>query len=109
LAYGSVQLVRHRMTLLGRPPEQIVQATALELPFAAASFEYVYSIGCLHHTGDLSRAVAEVHRVLRPGGYAVVMLYNHHSLRRLARRAARGTHGRLAGGHDANLAGERPP
>src|SRR5205807_5948021 len=38
--------------------------------------------GCLHHTGDLPKSVAEVHRVLKPGGRAVVMLYNRHSLRR---------------------------
>ena len=44
----------------------------------------MYSIGCLHHTGDLPRAVSEVHRVLRPDGRAVVMLYNRHSFRRAA-------------------------
>ncbi|MHC4608539.1 MAG: class I SAM-dependent methyltransferase, partial [Planctomycetota bacterium] len=47
------------------------------------TFDFVYSIGCLHHTGDLGRAVSEVHRVLRPGGTAVVMLYNRHSFRQL--------------------------
>ena len=36
------------------------------------TFDDVYSIGCLHHTGDLERSVQEVHRVLVPGGRAVV-------------------------------------
>ena len=44
-----------------------VQASVLKLPFEDATFDYVYSIGCLHHTGDLERSVQEVHRVLRPG------------------------------------------
>jgi SAM-dependent methyltransferase len=43
----------------------------------------VYTIGCLHHTGDLALAVKEVHRVLRPGGKAIVMLYNRHSFRQM--------------------------
>lgn len=60
-----------------------LQGSVLGLPFADGSFEFVYSIGCLHHTGDLPKAVGEIHRVLRPGGRAVVMLYNLHSFRRL--------------------------
>ncbi|RMG60824.1 MAG: hypothetical protein D6722_20460, partial [Bacteroidetes bacterium] len=32
-----------------------------------------------HHTVDTERAVEEVHRVLRPGGEAIVMLYNKYS------------------------------
>jgi ubiquinone/menaquinone biosynthesis C-methylase UbiE len=50
------------------------------LPFADESFDVVYSNGVLHHTPDTARAVAEVHRVLRPGGTARVMLYHRNSL-----------------------------
>lgn len=53
---------------------------AEELPFAPESFDVVYSFGVLHHTPDIQRAVAEVHRVLRPGGTALVMLYARWSL-----------------------------
>ena len=49
----------------------------------------MYSIGCLHHTGDLPKSVDEVHRVLKPGGCAVVMLYNRRSLRRVALAAGK--------------------
>ena len=50
------------------------------LPFADASFDVVYSNGVLHHTPDTASAVRELHRVLRPGGIAKVMLYHRNSL-----------------------------
>jgi SAM-dependent methyltransferase len=70
----------------------------------------VYSIGCLHHTGDVPQAVGEVHRVLRPGGRAVVMLYNRHSFRFLVRNVLRRkSDEELRGDYDANAAGEAAP
>lgn len=58
----------------------IEQADAEALPFADDSFDYVYSWGVLHHTPGISAAVRELHRVLRPGGTAGVMLYHRKSL-----------------------------
>ena len=98
------RLMRRRLGSLGRPEDNAVQASVLDLPFEAGTFDYVYSIGCLHHTGDIARSVREVHRVLVPGGRAVVMLYNRHSLRRLAFGLARGSDGR-GGGLDDEMRG----
>jgi SAM-dependent methyltransferase len=84
IAAEPVAVMRRRLRALGLPDEQVQQASVLELPFADESFDDVYSIGCLHHTGNLQRSVDEVHRVLARGGRAVVMLYHRHSLRRLA-------------------------
>jgi ubiquinone/menaquinone biosynthesis C-methylase UbiE len=50
------------------------------LPFADESFDVVYSNGVLHHTPDTVGAVGELHRVLKPGGIAKVMLYHRNSL-----------------------------
>jgi SAM-dependent methyltransferase len=78
-------MMRYRLALLGKEAAARVQkGSALDIPYPDGTFDYVYSIGCLHHTGDLPKAVSEVHRVLAPGGRAVVMLYNRHSFRRLA-------------------------
>ena len=56
IAPGPVAMVRHRLRLQDRPAdERIVQGSALDMPFPDASFDRVYSIGCLHHTGDLPR------------------------------------------------------
>src|SRR5690349_695820 len=53
---------------------------AEELSFRDASFDVVYSYGVLHHTPNPAQAVREIHRVLKPGGKAYLMLYNKHSI-----------------------------
>jgi SAM-dependent methyltransferase len=90
IADGPVDMMRYRLGLLGEEVGgRIRRGSALEIPYPDGTFDYVYSIGCLHHTGDLSKAVSEVHRVLTGGGKAVVMLYNRHSFRQLAQLRTR--------------------
>lgn len=52
---------------------------AEKLNFDEDSFDLVYSHGVLHHTPDIATAIREIHRVLRPGGRAEVMLYHRDS------------------------------
>jgi SAM-dependent methyltransferase len=119
IAAGPVAMMRDRLRRLGRPSDgTVVQASALELPSENGTFDVVVSIGCLHHTGDLPRAVSEVHRVLVPGGLAFIMLYNAHSFRQLvvvrrerlrALLARRRSDERVRAMYDANTAGEAAP
>ncbi len=78
LTEAAVSLARRRFELEGLPGEFRV-ADAERLDFADGSFDIVYSHGVLHHTPDTGAAVGEIHRVLAPGGRAVVMLYHRDS------------------------------
>lgn len=99
---GPVDMMRHRIALAGREAEcDARQASALALPFTDGEFDVVVSIGCLHHTGDLAAALTEVRRVLRPGGVAVIMVYNRYSARRIVSAPRRA----LAARRDRNRAG----
>lgn len=49
------------------------------MQFNDESFEVVYAHGVLQYTGDIDRMVYEIHRVLRPGGEAILMVYNRYS------------------------------
>lgn len=75
----SVEITRHRFNLYGERGD-FALSDGEHLPFAEESFDVVYSNGVLHHTPDTAGAVREVHRVLRKGGTAKVMLYHKHSL-----------------------------
>jgi ubiquinone/menaquinone biosynthesis C-methylase UbiE len=58
---------------------RFLNADAENLPFPDDSFDLVYSHGVLHHTPNTERAIQEVHRVLNPGGQAMIMLYHRRS------------------------------
>ena len=78
LTDAAVELAKQRFELFDLPGTFRV-ADAERLDFPANSFDLVYSHGVLHHTPDTAAAVREIHRVLRPGGKAVVMLYHRDS------------------------------
>ena len=67
---------------------------AENLSFLDKSFDIVYSYGVLHHTVDTQKGLDEIHRVLKPGGKAIVMLYNKWSLVRLTHPDIRKYEGR---------------
>ena len=78
LTDAAIELARKRFELSGLRGELRV-SDAENLDFADESFDLVYSHGVLHHTPDIARAVSEIHRVLKPGGRAIVMLYHRDS------------------------------
>jgi 2-polyprenyl-3-methyl-5-hydroxy-6-metoxy-1,4-benzoquinol methylase len=52
------------------------QADVFHLPFAPESFDFIYSIGVLHHTPDCEQAVKVLPQFLKPGGTLAVWLYS---------------------------------
>ena len=51
---------------------KVTQGVAQQLPFADGSFDGILAMNVLHHVEDLQGTVSEFHRVLRPGGRAVL-------------------------------------
>jgi SAM-dependent methyltransferase len=50
----------------------LLRADIRELPFADGSFDAVYTMGTIEHIDEYREAIREVHRVLKPGGRAVI-------------------------------------
>jgi SAM-dependent methyltransferase len=75
LTEAAIKLARRRFELFDLTGK-FQTADAENLEFADNCFDVVYSHGVLHHTPDTQRAIDEIHRVLRPGGRAIVMLYH---------------------------------
>ncbi len=48
------------------------QGDIRSLPFAAGSFDFVYTMGTIEHVREYELAIREVSRVLKPGGIAVI-------------------------------------
>ncbi|MFH1808587.1 MAG: class I SAM-dependent methyltransferase [Pseudomonadota bacterium] len=66
-----------------RSTASLVQASLTQLPFADASFDAAYSFKVLAHIPDIRGAVAELGRVVKPGGHLLLEFYNPLSIRGL--------------------------
>lgn len=55
------------------------------MEFADNTFDLVYGHGVLQYTADPGKMIAEIHRVLMPGGKAIMMVYNRRSWLNLMR------------------------
>lgn len=78
LTPANVNLATRHFALAGVTPEAVRVEDAFDLSFPDATFDAVYSLGVLAHVAEPARMIAEIHRVLRPGGRALIC----HSYRR---------------------------
>lgn len=78
LAEVSIKLARRNFALRGLSGDlRVMNGEALEFP--DNSFDIVYAHGVIQYTAHADRMVAEIHRVLKPKGRAIMMVYNRHS------------------------------
>jgi len=74
----NVELVAARL-----PTHAVVLADLEAMPFADASFETVLCTEVLEHVPDTTKAIAEIRRVLRPGGVLIGSTPAHSPIWRL--------------------------
>jgi len=72
---AHIRLAQERVGRLGR----VCFGDASRIPFEDGSFDFVYSMGVLHHIDRVEEVVKEILRVLRPGGTFKVFVYNRWS------------------------------
>ena len=66
-----------------RNQHAVGQASVTALPFPSETFDVAYSFKVLAHVPDIKGALAEMARVVRPGGWVIAEFYNRQSLRGL--------------------------
>jgi 2-polyprenyl-3-methyl-5-hydroxy-6-metoxy-1,4-benzoquinol methylase len=79
LTARAIEVTKRRFELFGLPGN-IQQADCEKLPFPEASFDTVWSWGVIHHSSQTERCIAEITRVLKPGGRIFLMVYYKPSL-----------------------------
>ena len=70
---AAIDVARER--LAERPNTHFVQADALQLPFAAGTFDTIFSEGVLHHTPSTRAALLSAAHMLAPGGEFLFYVY----------------------------------
>lgn len=57
----------------------VCQADLFHLPFARESFDYIYSVGVLHHTPSCEQAFKILPPFLKPGGTIAIWVYSSYN------------------------------
>ncbi len=69
-----MKLARENMALHGYQAD-IRRSDATAIDFPDNYFDVVYSFGVVHHIPEIERVLAEIRRVLKPGGVALITVY----------------------------------
>ena len=76
LSETAIDLAKRNFALHDAAAVDLRVANGEALPFADASFDVVYGHGVVQYTADAPKLIRECHRVLKPGGEAIFMVYN---------------------------------
>jgi len=80
----SASMIEEARHLLGDDPAvRLVVGRVEEMPFDDTSFDVVLAMGVLEYVEDIDQVLAEIARVMRPGGLTVVTMQNQWSPHRL--------------------------
>lgn len=82
LTATAIDLSRKRFAI-GGLPGNFVETDGECLPFPDGYFDIVCSMGVLHHVSNPAPMVNEMHRVMKPGGQLISMLYHRYSWKNL--------------------------
>lgn len=97
LSQGSLNIAEGRRRQGGFDQVTFQEMDILNCSLPDDYFDYSYSVGVLHHTGEPLRGFQHLVRITKPGGVVIVSLYNSYS-RRVLR--AKQTICRWLGGDD---------
>lgn len=76
LSLSSLKLANNFKTKFGIFNLKLVHADIFDLPFPKNEFDFVISKGVLHHTYDAKKAFETISRLIKPGGFIIIGLYN---------------------------------
>ena len=76
LAQTAIDLAHQNFALHGLTAEELRVANGEALPYPDATFDVVYGHGVVQYTADAAQLIRECHRVLKPGGTGIFMVYN---------------------------------
>ncbi len=76
LSQGSLACAREKAEKLDVHNIDFTHQDILTLGLPSDHFDYAYSVGVLHHTGDTFGGFQQLVRITKPGGVIIVSLYN---------------------------------
>ena len=76
LSETAIELARQNFALNDLSAEELRVGNGEELPYPNGAFDVVYGHGVIQYTADPAQLIRECHRVLKPGGTAIFMVYN---------------------------------
>ena len=75
LTQKATEATSRRLQLFGIPA-RVLCMDAERMSFPDESFDFIWSWGVIHHSANPLQILREMHRVLKPGGRAAVMIYH---------------------------------
>ena len=80
LSKVSYDVTSRRLKLYDLNNTNLKIGSSTNLDYEDSFFDFVYSWGVIHHSGNIRRSLEEIFRVLKKGGRSKIMVYNKNSL-----------------------------